>query len=603
MLTKEYAKPHTMRLVVNAVVKMTATMLEVVLPAILAFIVDSVIPRRDRQLIIFWGIMMILFSIGAWVTNVIANRMAARTSSLVIQKMRSDLFGRSMTLSARQIDKLSISSLESRLTTDTYNLHRFLGALMRMGIRSIMLFVGGVFFCFWLSWQLALVLLLLIPPLFIAVRLILKKGIPLFREVQRNIDEMVQVIRENIRGIRVSKSLDKTDYEKGRFAAANDQVKDGEIKANDQMAKMSPIVNIILYSGLMVILILGAVLANRGLTQAGTIMAFLSYFIQITNSLLSMNRMFNMYNRASASAARLEEVLYMPLDSSQVVDPATQTALPEANPEVPEIEFRDVSFSYLKNKDDLSKINFKLYPGETLGIMGATGSGKSSVIRLLLRQYDTGSGEILLRGVNIKQLNSSDLHRLFGSVFQNDFLFGATVRKNIDFGRGLSDDELRYAIENAQATEFIDQKEGGLDFVLSSKGVNLSGGQKQRILLSRALAGQPQILILDDSSSALDFRTDANLRQALKENFGNTTAIIVAQRVSSVRHAEKILFLESGEMLAFGSHEELLESCEPYREIAQMQMGSTSDTEEVVPAFHSVTPAYAEYTGEEVSHA
>ena len=235
--------------------------------------------------------------------------------------------------------------------------------------------------------------------------------------------------------------------------------------------------------------------------------------------------------------------------------------------------------------------------------MGATGSGKSSVIRLLLRQYDTGSGEILLRGVNIKQLNSSDLHRLFGSVFQNDFLFGATVRKNIDFGRGLSDDELRYAIENAQATEFIDQKEGGLDFVLSSKGVNLSGGQKQRILLSRALAGQPQILILDDSSSALDFRTDANLRQALKENFGNTTAIIVAQRVSSVRHAEKILFLESGEMLAFGSHEELLESCEPYREIAQMQMGSTPEPGEAVPAFHSVTPAYAEYTGEEVSHA
>ncbi|MDD2426753.1 MAG: ABC transporter ATP-binding protein [Eubacteriales bacterium] len=569
-MLKSYVKPHISKIIVNAIVKMSGTVLEVVLPTILAYIINQVVPTRQVNSIINWGLVMVACALGAWYLNVKANRMASKTAAMTIKDIRHDLFTRSLGLSARQIDRLTVSSLESRLTSDTYAIHRFLGATLRMGIRSSMLFLGGVVFCFILSWRLALVLLVLIPPLLVVVRYILKRGIPLYRQVQVRVDDMVQVIRENIRGIKVSKALDTTEYEKDRYAVANRDVKDAEVAAAYRMSALSPLVNIILYSGLAVVLILGANLVNVGLVQTGTILAFMSYFIQITNSLLGLNRMFNIYNRASASASRISEVLEMPLDINQKQDETYLRALPDPHPSVPEVEFRNVSFSYLGKKLNLEDVSFKLYPGDTLGIMGATGSGKSTIIRLLLRQYDVNSGEILLRGVNIKNLHSEELLSLFGSVFQNDFLYSGTARENIAFGRDLTEEEIIEATKHAQAYDFLNKKHG-LDFILASKGVNLSGGQKQRLLLSRALAGDPTILLLDDSSSALDFRTEANLRQAIRANFSNATSIVITQRVSSVRAAREIIFLDEGRVIAQGTHEELLQNCQPYREIAEMQ--------------------------------
>jgi len=554
--------------------------MEVVLPAILAHIINVVVPTRNQSGIILWGLAMVVFSFGAWVLNFSANRMASGTASRAVRSIRQDLFARAMRLSARQMDELTVSSLESRLTSDTYALHRFLGATLRMGIRSLMLFVGGVFFCFWLSWRLALILLVLVVPLFFAVRFVYRRAIPLFHTVQRKIDDMVQIIRENIRGIRVIKALDRTDYEKERFSVANEDVRAAEVRAIDQIAMMSPLVNIILYTGLAAVLILGARLVNVGLLQTGTVMAFLSYFILITNSLLGLNRMFNIYNRAVASIERIREVLTMLPDENQLIAEGVST-VKEADSAVPEIEFRNVSFSYLGVKDDLQNVSFSLYPGETLGIMGPTGSGKSTIIRLLLRQYDVQEGEILIRGKDIRTIKPEALSHLFGIVFQNDFLFGGTVRKNIDFGRGLSDESIREATEYAQASTFLKEKEDGLDFILASKGVNLSGGEKQRLLLSRALAGEPEILILDDASSALDFRTDAKLRSALRDHYTATTSIIIAQRVSSVRHADQIIFMENGRISAMGDHETMMkESCK-YREIAEMQMGEWREVEAI----------------------
>lgn len=577
-MLKAYVKPHIGRVIGNATVKMSGTIFEVVLPTILAYIINQVVPARQVNTIVYWGLVMVVCAIAAWYLNVKANRMASKTAAMTIKDIRQDLFTRSLGLSARQIDRLTVSSLESRLTSDTYSIHRFLGATLRMGIRSAMLFIGGIVFCFILSWRLALVLLVLIPPLLIVVRFILKRGIPLYRKVQIRVDEMVQVIRENIRGIKVSKALDTTEYEKDRYAEANKDVKDAEIAASYRMSALSPLVNIILYSGLAVVLILGANLVNVGLVQTGTILAFMSYFIQITNSLLGLNRMFNIYNRASASASRINEVLDMPLDKNQIQNEAEMRELPDSHPSVPEVEFRKVSFSYLGKHPDLEDVNFKLYPGDTLGIMGATGSGKSTIIRLLLRQYDVSSGEILVRGVNIKYLRSENLLSLFGSVFQNDFLYSGTARENIAFGRDLSDREFSAAIKSAQAYDFLSKKEGGLDFLLASKGVNLSGGQKQRLLLSRAMVGKPDLLLLDDSSSALDFRTEANLRQAIRDNFSSTTLIVITQRVSSVRAAKEILFLDEGNIIAQGNHEELLRNCQPYREIAEMQIRESGDS-------------------------
>lgn len=569
--------PYKGRITLNAIIKVIGTLLEVLLPVILAHIIDNIVPTRNSNSIIIWGMVMIVFSVMAWILNIVANRMASRTVSFAIQNIRQDLFERSMRLSSKQMDQISVSSLESRLTSDTYVIHRFLGATLRMGIRSVMLFLGGVLICFFLSPKLASILLVLVLPLFLVIRTIFSKASPLFRAVQTRLDEMVQVIRENIRGIKVSKALDKTEYEKDRYRESNNSVREAELAAVDQMAIMSPAINSILYGGLTLVIIWGAQLVNQGAIQVGVIMAFLSYFIQITNSLMMMNRMFNIYNRSSASTKRINEVLSMPLDENQIV--INEEQLPESSPDVPEVEFRNVSFSYLGKKFDVQDISFKIYKGQTLGIMGATGSGKSTLIRLLLRQYDVDQGEILIRGISIKNLSNTQLNKLFGSVFQNDFLFRGSIRENIDFGRHLDDNQLLNAAQHAQALEFISTKEGELDFDLASKGVNLSGGQKQRLLLTRAFAANPEILILDDSSSALDFRTDANLRKALEEYYQQTTSIIVAQRVSSVLSADHIIFIHQGKILDQGTHAQLIESCEPYREIASMQLGQLYDKE------------------------
>ena len=570
-MIKRYASPFKDRIAINAFIKIIGTISEVVLPVILAHIIDDVVPTGNRNSVIIWGSIMIGLSVLAWILNVVANRMASKTSSEVIKNIRYDLFERSMSLSQKQIDKVSISSLESRLTSDTYVIHRFLGATLRMGIRSIMIFLGGVFFCFLLSPRLASILIVLILPLLVVIRIIFKKAHPLFRKVQEKIDQMVQIIRENIRGIKVTKALVKTEYEKERYLKSNDNLKNAEIAAVDQMSLMSPLVNTILYGGLTAVIIWGSYLVDGNMLEVGVIMAFLSYFIQITNSLMMINRMFNMYNRSKASTDRINEILTMPEDTNQIIE--EEFTLPEKKDSVPEIEFKDVSFSYLGIKDNIKNLSFKLFPGQTLGIMGATGSGKSTIIRLLLRQYDADHGEILIRGINIKNLSSHQVNRLFGSVFQNDFLFRGTIRENVKFGRDISDEQIIQASKDAQAYEFISTKEGGLDFELASKGVNLSGGQKQRILLTRAFAANPHILILDDSSSALDFKTDANLRQALSENYNYTTSIIVAQRVSSVMNADNIVFIENGEVQAQGSHQDLLENSEAYKYIASMQLG------------------------------
>lgn len=573
-MLRKYMKPMLGRISLNAIIKMVGTMFEIVLPAILTFMIDRVVPSKDSQRIVFWGLIMVSCSIIAWILNITANRMASFTAASAIRNIRQDLFERIMNLSAKQIDTFGVSSLESRLTSDTYIIHRFLGASLRMGIRSIMLFIGGVLFCFILDWRLALVLVLLVPPLLLLIRLIFDRARPLFHQVQTRIDEMIQVIRENIRGIRVSKALDKTTHEQNRYATSNDNVAQAEVKAQDQMALMHPSVNIILYGGLTLVIIVGAYLSDRGLSTAGTVMAFMSYFIQITMSLMAMNRMFNIYNRSSASTERINQILNEDVDTNQFMESADTVSLPEQDSNVPEIEFKHVTFSYIGVENDLEDISFKIYPGETLGIMGATGSGKSTIARLLLRQYDVDSGEILIRGVNIKNLTAKDRKKLFGIVFQNDFLFSGSVRDNINFGRELAEESLMRATTHAQAAEFLESKEGGLDFPLASKGVNLSGGQKQRLLLSRALAGHPDILILDDSSSALDFQTDAKLRQALNTHFQESTSIIIAQRISSVKHANNILILDHGKMVDFGPHEELIERSELYQEIARMQMGA-----------------------------
>ncbi|MBE5039475.1 ABC transporter ATP-binding protein [Ructibacterium gallinarum] len=561
----QYLKPYLPRMTVGLVIKFIGTMMDLLLPWILSYMIDDVVPLRNKALIFLWGGAMLICSVVALLGNIIANRMASRVAQRTTQKLRHALFEKIAYLSCQQVDAFSIPSLESRLTTDTYNIHQMIGMMQRLGIRAPILLLGGIIMTLTLEPYLALVLIAMLPLMAFTIYAISKKGIPLYTRLQQGIDMMVRTVRENISGIRVIKALSKTEYEKERFDGVNAEVVARETKSGITMALSNPLMNLLLNLGLVLVIVVGAFRVNAGLTQPGKIIAFLTYFTIILNALLSISRMFMMYSKGSASAARISEVLTAKEDM----------ALREKNRKEQDfhVVFDHVFFSYRKKKDNLTDISFRLKKGETLGIIGGTGSGKSTIAALLMRLYDPDSGEILISGRPVSAIPQEELHTMFGVVFQHDFLMADTIAANISFGRNLSMQEIQTACRQAQAKEFIEELPEKYEHMLTAKGTNLSGGQKQRVLVARALAGKPQILILDDSSSALDYRTDALLRRAVNEEFQKTTTIIIAQRISSIRHADHILVLENGCEIGYGTHEELMRQCELYREISISQMG------------------------------
>lgn len=570
-----YLKPYTLRMLAGLTIKFTGTIMDLLLPWILSHTIDDIVPLRDVTLIFIWGGAMLLCAAAAYITNVIANRMASRVARDVTQNIRHDLFEKIIRLSCRQVDEFTIPSLESRLTSDTYNLHHMIGMMQRLGIRAPILLLGGIIVTLGLEPVLSLILILTMPIMGLLIYFISKKGIPLFTQAQRSADKMVRTVRENITGIRVIKALSKTEYEKERFGNVNAEVMENESRANLTMALTNPLMNLILNLGLTLVIIAGAYRVNSGLTKPGEIIAFLTYFTIILNAMLSITRMFVIYSKGIASAERIRQVLDTGADlSSRPADHVDNGF---------HIAFEHVTFSYHAAagtgssrepaKNSLEDISFALRHGETLGIIGATGSGKSTIIRLLLRLYDPTAGVIRISGDDIRSIPQDELHSKFGVVFQNDVLFADTIASNIAFGRDLDRKQLEDAASYAQASEFIDSLGDRYDHVLSTKSANLSGGQKQRLLIARALAAGPEILILDDSSSALDYKTDSLLRKALKENMKDTTTIIIAQRISSIMHADHILVLEDGRALGYGTHRELMEKCGEYSEIFMSQMG------------------------------
>lgn len=564
----EYLKPYLPRMSVGLLIKFTGTIMDLALPWILSYMIDDIVPLKDVGLIFIWGTAMIVCAVIALVTNIAANRMASWVAQHTTQTLRHDLFSKISYLSCKQIGDFSIPSLESRLTTDTYNIHQMIGMMQRLGVRAPILLLGGILVTLTLDPLLSLVLICTLPLIAAVMVYVSKKGIPLYIHLQRGVDEMVRTVRENISGIRVIKALSKTDYEKERFAKVNSEVVRREKKAATTMALTNPVMNLFLNVGLTVVILVGAFLVNANMSQPGKIIAFMTYFTIILNAMLSINRLFVMYSKGTASAARISEVLNTPEDLK------TQKVPEDLNEEgTYHILFDDVSFSYQKKEADISHISFRLKRGETLGIIGATGAGKSTITALLMRLYDADSGRIMIDGKPVESIPPEELHTKFGVVFQSDALFADTIAENIDFGRKLSKEQLLRAAECAQAMEFIRSLPDGFEHRLTARGTNLSGGQKQRLLIARALAGDPEILILDDSSSALDYRTDAKMRQALKQHYANTTSIIIAQRVSSILHADHILVIEDGKELGYGTHEELLQRCDIYRQIAESQMG------------------------------
>ncbi len=580
----KYLKQDRWMILLGMGLKLAGTLTELLIPYVMEHLLDHVVPQRQTLPVLLWGGVMILLACLVRLLNVTANRKAVGIARRNILAIRRDLFHAALNLSGSQMDRLGLPSLISRMTSDTYNLQSFIQSVQTLGIRAPIMLLGGIVITLTMDAGLALILCIMAPIMIALVVFVSTRGIPLYDQVQRGMDDIVRIMRENITGIRVVKALSKEPYEMRRFSGANQTTARRDIRASITMALPGPIVTLFLNIGLTLVVLFGARRVNAGVTQPGVILAFLTYFNMILMGVMGLNRVFMMLSKANASAARVAEAAEMPEDLPRL--PADQGAVTDREGY---LVFDHVSFSYqggegvaqagsaafagASRQQCLRDVDFTIRKGGSLGIIGATGSGKTTIINLLMRFYDADEGHVFVDGKDVRVWDRDELRRHFGVVFQNDAIFAASIRENVIFGRAVSEDGLQQALEDAMAADFVSAYEDGADHEAAIHGGNFSGGQKQRLLIARALAAKPEILILDDASSALDYRTDASLRKAIRDHHGDATLIVIAQRISSIMNLDEILVLDEGEMIGRGTHEQLLRDCPVYREILETQMG------------------------------
>lgn len=563
--TLSFIKPYRADVAYGLILKIIGSVSELFLPLLLDYMVDEGVPSGSVRLIVVLGAAMLVCSLAAMLGNIFANRFVACSSGKMTRDLRQALFKKITYMPCPGVDAFTVPSLVSRLTSDTYNVNHTVARTLRMGVRAPILLIGGLAFTFVLDWRLALVLLACVPFVTVAAVIITRKSVKAYTSVQKGGDRAVRSMQENISGVRVVKALSKTDFESEKFRGVNDGLSADEFKAHAVTALTNPLTTLILNLGLVGVIALGAYLSASG----GTLLAFLSYFTLMLNAMLGISKIFTDLSKGMASSARIEQTLSYG-EGAQAAD------CPEEAENAEEdvcIEFRDVNFSYNGKKDNLHGISFKVKKGQTVGIIGGTGSGKTTLINLLMRFYDADGGKVLVDGKDVRAYKGGELRSKFGCVFQNDFLFADTIRQNVTYFRDVPEEDFARAVRCACAEEIIAEHKEGADFVLAQKAANLSGGQKQRLLIARALAGNPEILVLDDSSSALDYATDAKVRDGLAKEYADCTKFIVAQRVSAVKSADLIVLLEDGEVAGLGTHGQLFDGCEEYRLICEAQMG------------------------------
>jgi ATP-binding cassette subfamily B protein len=576
-------KRYWRKITAGMTIKLIATMAELVLPYILEYIIDDLVPLKQMDRIFLWGILMLVVAFVTWRVSVFSNKVAINNAHHVSYDLRKDLFEKTLNLSGGQFDQFGLPSLISRMTSDSYNVQSFVQTFQTMCVRAPISMMGGIIITMTMDVTLSTVLCVLLPILLFAIIGVSVLSIPLYNKVQERLDDIVRIMRENITGIRVVKALSKKEYEIARFQRSNAKMCESDIKASTVLAVPGPFMQMCLNIGLILVIYIGALRVNAGVAKPGVVLAFLTYFNMILQGMMGLNRIFTMMSKAAASADRIAEVIKT--EDEQPVLSETQ-ALKASGDEF--IRFEHVNFSYGEvnvgtttdafageNREQcLYDISFAIKKGESLGIIGPTGCGKTTIINLLMRFYDTDNGGVFVDGRDVRAWDKDELHKKFGIVMQNDVVFHDSVRGNISFGRNLDDEKIQFAAENAIASDFINNLKEQYDFEVDMKGMNLSGGQRQRVLIARALAADPEILILDDASSALDYQTDAALRKMLKVNYQNTTKIMIAQRVSSIRNMNNILVLDNGRCIGYGNHETLLENCAMYKEIYESQMGA-----------------------------
>ena len=573
MKVLRYLKPYWFFALLCPLAMILEVSMDLLQPTLMSDIVDNGIlgnAAADENLryVLITGLKMLVFSLIGCFGGIASAAFGTAAAQKMGNDLRKDAFAKVMHMSFQQTDKFTTGSLVTRLTNDITAIQEFVAMSLRMFVRTGMQFIGGIAVILTLNVNFGLVLVISLPVQLIAVAIIMKKASPLFSIVQSRLDKVNSVVQENVSGARVVKAFTREEYEINRFDNANTDLMTTNLKVQKFLATLNPILMIIMNASVIAIIMIGGFQVEAKAMQVGEVMAAVTYITQILMSVMMVGMMFQQVSRSAASMKRVNEVL----STNPVISDGHKSADSDNSGTV---EFRNVGFSYpgSSGKPVLSGINLKAEKGQMIAILGSTGCGKTSLVNLVPRFYDATKGDVLVDGVNVKDYDVDTLRSKIGVVLQKSELFSGTVAENIRWGcETATDEEVKTAAKIAQAEEFIDGFNDGYDTMISEKGASLSGGQKQRMAIARAIIKKPEILIFDDSTSALDLSTEAKLHKALRENLSGVTVIMIAQRIASVMRADKIAVLENGSICAFGTHKELMESSSVYRDIYYSQM-------------------------------
>lgn len=569
----KYLKKYKFEAIFGPIFKLTEAIFELIVPIVSAKIIDvGVNGNGGVSYIIKMGIVMVLLGFFGLGFSLCCQYLASKASQGVGTDLRNDLFKKIQSFSHKEIDFFGPSTLTTRMVSDINQIQTGVAMLIRLAIRVPCLIVGATIMAMSIDLGLSVIFLIVGPLVSFVLYLIMIRSVPLYKVVQKKLDAVSLIARENLDGIRVIRAFSRQENENTRFENASDDLTKTALKVGRISALLNPATFLIMNSAVIAVIFFGGMKVNSGTLTQGEIIAFINYISQILLALVALANLVIILTKAAACASRVADVLEV---ESSIKDGGKD--LPKDSENVPVVEFKNVSFAYNENTGEkvLDDISFTLSKGETLGVIGGTGSGKTTLISLIPRFYDATEGEVLINGENVKNLNLKPLRAFVSVVQQGASIIKGTVKENIVMGRkDISDEDVEKAAQTAQAHEFISKLSEGYETVIERSGSNLSGGQKQRLAIARAVAGNPSVLILDDSASALDFATDAALRRAINKTSENRAVIIVSQRVNSVRYADKIAVLDDGKLAGLDSHEKLLNTCEVYREICLSQLSS-----------------------------
>lgn len=569
----KYLKKYRFEAIFGPIFKLIEAIFELIVPIVSAKIIDiGVNGNGGTPYIIKMGIVMVLLGFFGLGFSLCCQYLASKASQGVGTDLRNDLFRKIQSFSHKEIDRFGASTLTTRMISDINQIQTGVAMLIRLAIRVPCLVVGATIMAMSIDLGLSVIFLIVGPLVSFVLYLIMIRSVPLYKVVQKKLDSVSLIARENLDGIRVIRAFSRQENENSRFENASDDLTKTALKVGRISALLNPATFLIMNSAVIAVIFFGGMKVNSGTLTQGEIIAFINYISQILLALVALANLVIILTKAAACASRVADVLEV---ESSIKDGGKDVP-PDRN-DIPAVEFKNVSFAYNENTGEkvLDNISFTLSKGETLGVIGGTGSGKTTLISLIPRFYDTTEGEVLINGENVKNLNLKPLRRFVSVVQQGASIIKGTVKENIVMGReNISDEDMVEAAETAQAHEFISKLSEGYETVIERSGSNLSGGQKQRLSIARAVAGKPSVLILDDSASALDFATDAALRRAINKTSENMAVIIVSQRVNSVRYADRIAVLDDGKLAGLDCHENLLNNCEVYREICLSQLSS-----------------------------